>query len=100
VPARDGVERVARLQRVAAVPAGRVDGARLDRLLDRLRRRTAGDRRARLGTGRRRAGGQHQALARLEGGSVRQAVDLDQRADLHAVPLGDPEQGIARLHLD
>jgi hypothetical protein len=41
-----------------------------------------------------------QALSRLDGGAVRQPVDLDQRADLHAVPLGETEQGIARLHLD
>ena len=100
VLAGDAVERLAGLQGVAPLPAGgchRCGGWRRRGRRPRQRRAAGGLLGRRLGGP---CGGQHQLLARLDGGAVGQAVDLDQRGDRHAVALGDAVQRVAFLHLD
>ena len=106
VLAGDAVERLARLHACGCPPSrlGRDrGGGRGGAGVGVLRPAARGPRAAapaprRLGGGH--AGRQHQLLARLDGWAVRQAVDLDQRRDRHAVALGDAVERVALLHLD
>ena len=107
VLAGDAVERLARLQGVAPLPAGRGDRRRSGgpaAAALRAQRRGVPARRLRCGLALPAAAGTPAGSTScwpgLMAGAVAQAVDLDQRRDRHAVALGDAVERVALLHLD